>query len=57
MEVRTHSPWVSRLLSRVGHGVIVANPRQLRLITESSRKDDRVDAQTLAGLARIDPEY
>lgn len=40
LEVGTHSPWVSRLLSSLGHEVIVANPRQLRLITESSRKDD-----------------
>ena len=27
--------------------MIVANPRQLKLITQSSRKDDRVDAQML----------
>ena len=37
-------------------GTIVANPRQVKLITESSRKDDRLDAQTLARLARIDPQ-
>lgn len=55
IEVGTHSPWVSRLLVELGHEVIVANPRQLKLITESSRKSDRVDAQTLARLARIDP--
>ena len=54
LEVGTHSPWVSRLLKGMGHEVIVANPRQLRLITESSRKDDRVDAQMLARLARVD---
>jgi transposase len=56
IEVGTHSPWVSRLLSSLGHEVIVANPRQVKLITESSRKDDRLDAQTLARLARIDPQ-
>ena len=56
LEVGTHSPWVSRLLSGLGHEVIVANPRQLQLITQSSRKDDQVDAQTLARLARIDPQ-
>jgi transposase len=43
-------------LSSLGHEVIVANPRQLKLISESSRKDDKVDAKTLARLARIDPE-
>ena len=56
LEAGTHSPWVSRLLSGFGHEVIVANPRQLKVITESSNKDDKVDAKTLARLARIDPE-
>lgn len=56
LEVGTHSPWVSRLLRQWGHEVYVANPRQVKLISQSSRKDDRVDAQTLARLARVDPE-
>jgi transposase len=56
IEVGTHSPWVSRLLQKLGHEMVVANPRQVKLITESSRKDDRLDAQTLARLARIDPQ-
>src|ERR1039458_5454888 len=56
LEVGTHSPWISRLLKAMGHEVIVANPRQLKLITESSRKNDRVDAEMLARLARVDPK-
>jgi len=56
MEVGTHSPWVSRLLGSLGHEVIVANARQVKLISASSRKSDRLDAQTLARLARMDPE-
>ena len=56
LEVGTHSPWVSRYLGQLGHEVIVANARQVKLITESSRKDDRLDAQTLARLARVDPQ-
>lgn len=56
IEVGGHSPWVSRLLAHLGHEVIVANPRQVKLISENSRKNDRVDAQTLARLARVDPE-
>jgi transposase len=56
VEVGTHSPWVSRLLRSWGHEVLVANPRRVRLITESSRKNDKLDARTLARLARIDPE-
>ena len=56
LETGTHSPWVSRLLSKLGHEVIVAHARNVRLIGESRRKDDRLDAQTLARLARIDPQ-
>jgi transposase len=36
--------------------VIVAHARNVRLIGESRRKDDRIDARTLARLARIDPQ-
>ena len=55
LETRTHSPWVSRQLTRWGHEVIVAHARNVRLIGDSSRKEDRLDAWTLARLARIDP--
>ena len=57
MEVGTHSPWVSRLLSKLGFEVIVANARQVQLISASSRKNDRRDAEMLARLARIDPKF
>src|SRR5271168_699302 len=56
LETGTHSPWISRLLSELGHEVIVAHARKVRLIGESRKKDDRMDAQTLARLARIDPQ-
>jgi len=56
LEVGTHSPWLSRLLQSLGHEVIVANARQVQLISASSRKDDRMDAQLLARLARVDPQ-
>jgi transposase len=56
LETGSHSPWISRLLSELGHEVIVAHARQVRLIGESRKKDDRLDAQTLARLARIDPQ-
>src|ERR1700720_1966119 len=55
LETGTHSPWVSRQLTPMGHEVIVAHARNVRLIGESSRKDDQLDARTLARLARIDP--
>src|SRR6201997_4291050 len=56
METGTHSPWVSRMLAVLGHEVIVAHAQNVRLIVQSRRKDDRLDARTLARLARIDPE-
>jgi transposase len=55
LETGTHAPWISRQLSQYGHEVIVAHARNVRLISESSRKDDRRDARTLARLARIAP--
>ena len=56
LETGMHSPWISRLLNDLGHEVIVAHARKVRLIGESRKKDDRLDAQTLARLARIDPQ-
>jgi transposase len=55
LETGAHSPWVSRQLTQLGHEVIVAHARNVRLIGESSRKDDRLDAPMLARLARMDP--
>ena len=56
MEVGTHSRWVSKTLKDLGHEVIVADARKLRLIYKNPRKDDRVDAEYLARLARLDPK-
>ena len=55
-EVGTHSPWVSRLRKGLGHEVFVANARQVRLISQSSRKNDKLDARMLAKLVRTAPE-
>ena len=55
LEAGTHSPWVSRLLAELGHEVIVANPRKLRLIYQNDSKSDRVDAEYLARVGRLDP--
>ena len=56
MEAGTHSRWASRLLEQLGHEVLVANPRRLRLIYGSPRKADEADAEHLARLARLDPQ-
>lgn len=55
LEAGTHSPWISRLLGDCGHETIVANPRRVRLIYENDRKSDRVDAESLARVGRLDP--
>jgi len=49
------SAWVSRLAEEAGHEVLVAQSRKVKLITQSSRKTDRIDALTLARLAYADP--
>ncbi len=54
IEVGTHSPWVSALLKDLGHDVIVANPRRVRLIAASLKKNDDIDAELLARLGRAD---
>ena len=56
LEVGTHSPWVSRHVASMGHEVIVANSHNVKLITQSVRKNDRIDARQLARLARVDPQ-
>jgi len=42
LETGTHSPWISRLLGELGHEVMVAHARKVRLIGESRKKDDRL---------------
>ncbi len=55
IETGTHSLWVHRLLEELGHEVFSANPRAVRLIYRSKDKDDRLDAERLARIARLDP--
>ena len=56
VESSTHSPWISRVVRSVGHEVIVANARRLQLIGQNDSKSDRVDAELLARLGRVDPQ-
>jgi len=55
-EVGSHSPWIKRFLSELGHEVFVANPRKLRAIYANERKSDKNDARMLARIARMDPQ-
>jgi transposase len=54
IEVGTHSPWVSRLLTKLGHEVVVANAHQVKLIGHATYKNDKRDAELLARLGRVD---
>ena len=53
LEVGTHSPWMSRLLTELGHQVLVANPRAVNRRGED--KNDAIDAESLARWGRSDP--
>jgi len=56
LEAGTHSLWMADLLQECGHEVLVANPRRLRGLYENPKKSDRVDAEYLARVARLDPK-
>ena len=54
LEASGQSHWISQLLRAMGHEVVVANPRRLRLISHSTSKTDRNDARLLARIGRLD---
>jgi len=52
LETGMHSPWVSRLLSGLGHETIVAHARNVRLIGESRRKMSEFFRSVQVGCSR-----
>lgn len=56
METGTHSPWASRVVAECGHEVIVANARKVRAVYKNQKKNDKVDAEMLARIGRMDPK-
>lgn len=56
VEARTHSPWVNRIPEGCGHEVLLANARKLRLIHGEGKKNDKLDGENLARLARARPQ-
>lgn len=56
IETGTHSPWVGRLLKAEGHEVLICHARELLMIYQSRKKNDRSDAEKLARMARLDPQ-
>src|SRR5204863_9596946 len=57
IETGTHSRWVAQLLDLMGHEVIVANARKLKLISENNQKSDKVDARLLSQLGCMNVEW
>lgn len=55
LEVGTHSRWLSVLLEEMGHEVLVADARKLRMIYADTNKQDRLDARKLAWLGHAEP--
>lgn len=56
IEAGSHSRWVAALLEEeLELEVLVANPRKLKAISESGKKNDRVDAEILARVGAFDP--
>jgi transposase len=56
VEVGTHSAWVREVICSYGHEVVVANPRLMEGSKRRKRKNDRIDANKLARLGRVDPQ-
>jgi transposase len=56
VEVGTHSAWVREVICGCGHEVLVANPRLMEGSKRRKRKNDRIDANKLARLGRVDPQ-
>jgi len=56
LEVGTHSAWIRDVMCSCGHEVLVANPRLMEGSKRRKRKHDRIDANKLARLGRVDPQ-
>jgi len=56
IEVGTHSAWIQEIIAGCGHEVLVANPRLMEGSKRRKRKNDRIDANKLARLGRVDPQ-
>jgi transposase len=48
LEATTSYLWLVELLEPLAQRVVLANPKKLRVIAESTKKTDRLDAQVLA---------
>lgn len=56
LEVCGQSAWMSRLLSGLGHEVLVARARNLKKLWGEACSTDRVEAECLARMGRVEPK-
>jgi transposase len=54
VEATASYEWFVRLVESLAHRVLLAHPQKLRVIAESTRKSDRLDAQALAEFLALD---
>ena len=54
IEAGNQTAWIYDCLVRLGADVVVVNPAKVKLIAESRRKTDKIDAKILADLLRLD---
>jgi Transposase len=57
IEVGTQSAWVQEIMAGCGNEVLVANPRLMEGWKRRKRKNDGIDANQLARLGRVDPQW
>lgn len=55
IEVGGHSRWLSQLIEELGHTCLIANAYEARRLAGNRRKNDKLDAETLARFGRSDP--
>jgi len=54
LEATASYPWFVELVEPLAEKVVLANPKKLRVIAESTKKTDRLDAQVLAEFLVLD---
>src|SRR5579863_9586723 len=54
VEAGNQTAWIHDLLVEMGAAVVVVNPAKVKLIAESRRKTDKIDAKILCELLRLD---
>jgi len=60
VEATASYEWLARLLDPLAQRVVLAHPKKLRVIAESTRKSDQIDARVLAEFLALDmipPSY